>query len=423
MRYWASLLFSLALAGAPRIAAADPGAPPEPTPTPAASAAATSAAEPTRRPRFAPGKGVTVESEDGRWALRASLRTGVQATVVHPNAAGTTTQAGAELRRLRVVLSGHALGKHNRYFFQLGFAPRDRGHDGEKSRYTPLLDAYVDFTYLRDLTLRVGQCRPQYNRERLILDINPLLIDRSIANAEFNFDRDLGLDLRSDDLLGLGLMRYYAGVFLGRGRDPRGVGVPGFLYVARVEFLPLGIFDDYDSADLSRERRLRVAFGGAYAFHDRARNDRGVLGTPPADGGTTDYHNATVDLLVKYAGLYLEAGLLWRRGRRHPGDAVDERGVPLPIAPARSGNGWFVQASYLLPRTRLEPALRYAEVRPLGVLEATTSLTPRSELGGGLNVYVHGHDLKVQLDYFRLWETRAIDVGDDQVRAPIQIAF
>ena len=370
--------------------------------------------------KYIPGKGIGAESEDGRWSIRATLRTGVQATVLHPNEPGEPTQAGAEVRRLRAVLSGNALGRSNKYFIQLGFAPRDMGHDGEKARYTPLLDAYVDFTYLRDLTLRIGQYRPQYNRERLILDINPLLIDRSLANGEFNFDRDVGLDLRSDDLLGKGLMRYYAGVFVGRGRDPRGVSTPGFLYTARVEFTPLGTFDDYDSADLTRERRLRLAFGGAYAYHDRAHNDRGVLGAPPADGGTTNYHNATADILLKYGGWYFEAGFLWRQGRRNPGDAVDAMGQPIPVALARNGYGWFAQTALLLPRTRLEPAFRYSEVRPLG---ADTSLDHRSELGGGLNYYFYGHNLKLQVDYFRLWQQNLLSRGDDQVRLQLQFAF
>lgn len=369
---------------------------------------------------FAPGRGVGVASRDGRWSARISLRTGVQATVNAPHDPAAPTHVALELRRLRAVIFGNALSRHVEYFFQLGLAPRDLGHDGRSARYAPALDAYVDFTYLRDATLRVGKYRPQYNRERLILDINPLLIDRSLANAEFNFDRDVGLDLRSPDLFGLGLMRYYAGVFRGHGRDPKSPGAPGLLYTARFELLPFGLFDDYDSADLSRERRLRLALGGAYAYHDRAKNNRGVLGVPPADGGTTNYHSATADLLLKYAGWYLEAGFLWRRGRRSPGDAEDADGAPVPVEPARSGYGWFAQTALLIPRTDLEPALRYAEVAPLGV---DSSLTRRSELGGGLNYYFYGHNLKVQADYFHLWSDAKITRGDDQFRLLLQLAF
>jgi phosphate-selective porin OprO/OprP len=88
---------------------------------------------------------------------------------------------------------------------------------------TPVYDAYLQFEQLRDLTVRVGQYRVMYTRERNIADVNPLLIDRSLVNAEFNVDRDIGLDIRSEDLGGIKKLRYYAGVYLGEGRDQQQV--------------------------------------------------------------------------------------------------------------------------------------------------------------------------------------------------------
>jgi hypothetical protein len=372
------------------------------------------------RARFTPGKGIGLTSKDGRFALNLSLRTGFQYTAKHVREGGPSFQHALELRRLRAVFWGHVFGEHNKYFFQLALAPRElQLRDGTLHSH-PAWDVYMTFDHLRDLTLRIGLYRPQYSRERLIQDINPLLVDRSLANGEFNLDRDIGFDLRSEDFLGLGRLRYYAGVFMGEGRNAEGFSDSGLLYTGRVDVLPLGLFDDYDSADLARGKRFRMSLGAAYAYIDRAHNDKGVLGERPADGGTTDMHNATADAVIKFGGLYLEGGYLWRHGKRRRGTAVDDAGVPIPTAAARNGEGWFAQAGFLIPYTVLEPTFRVSQVIGLG---PGTALDDGGELGGGLNYYFAGHNLKLQADYFRIWQARDIAQGYDQVRVQLQVAF
>ncbi|MBX7084534.1 MAG: hypothetical protein K1X88_35340 [Nannocystaceae bacterium] len=372
------------------------------------------------RATFTPGKGLGLASKDGRFALNLSLRTGFQYTAKHFNDGSAPFQHAFELRRLRVVFWGNVFGEHAKYFFQLALAPRElQLRDGTLHSH-PAWDVYMSFDRLRDLTLRVGMYRPQYSRERLIQDINPLLVDRSLANAEFNLDRDIGFDLRSEDFLGLGRLRYYAGVFMGEGRNAERFSDSGLLYTGRIDILPLGLFDDYDSADLARGKRFRMSLGAAYAYMDRAHNDKGVLGDRPADGGTTDMHNATADAVIKFRGLYVEGGYLWRRGKRRPGSAVNDAGVPIPTAAARNGEGWFAQLGFLLPRTYLEPTFRVSQVLGLG---PGTALGDGGELGGGLNYYFAGHNLKLQGDYFRIWTDRAVARGFDQVRLQLQVAF
>lgn len=369
------------------------------------------------RGQFVPGRGIGVTSKDGRWALSLSLRLGFIYS-------GRRQDRGAyehalELRRVRLLLSGSAFSPHLKYFVQLAVAPRELGLEGGVVRTGPLLDTFVAFDRLRDLNLRLGVYRVMYTRERNIADINPLLVDRSLANAEFNVDRDIGLELRSEDLGGLGRLRYYAGVFIGDGRDQVRFSDPGLMYTARLDFSPFGLFDDYESSDLTRLRRPRLSLGFAYAFNDRARNDRGVLGSPPADGGTTDYHNLTTDMMFKSAGFSLEAAYLWRDGRRDPGHATDPNGAPIPVAPARNGQGWMVQVAFLIPKTGLEPAFRTSGIRGLGL----TAMPDRDELGGGLNYYFAGHNLKLQLDYFRTWDHLPLARTSDLVRLQFQLAL
>ena len=368
---------------------------------------------------FTPGKGVKVASDDGRYSLALSLRTGFLYS--GRRAPPAPYDHNFEIRRVRLVLSGNVFSKHVHYFVQLALAPRELDLADGVVRTSPMLDAYARITRLRDLNLWIGQYRVMYTRERNIQDINPLLIDRSLANFEFNVDRDIGLDLRSEDLGGLGKLRYYAGVFMGEGKNRTRFSDPGLMYVGRVDFLPFGLFDDFDASDLQRLRRPRLSLGFAYAYNARAQNNRGVLGQPPADGGTTDYHNVTTDLMFKLGGLSLEAAYLWRKGHRNPGDARDEAGLPLPVEAARNGHGWMVQAGLLIPKTGLEPAFRTSGVRGLGGPE--TSLTARDELGGGLNYYFAGHSLKLQLDYFRTFDRTGKTEPADLVRVQLQLAL
>ncbi|MBK7826874.1 porin [Nannocystis sp.] len=369
--------------------------------------------------RFVPGKGLEFRSKDGRFALATSLRFGFMYSYKRDPALADDNHHNFEIRRFRMVLGGNLFGAKNKYFLQLAFAPRELDLRDGVVHGTPVYDAYLQFEQLRDLTVRIGQYRVMYTRERNIADVNPLLIDRSLANSEFNVDRDIGLDIRSDDLGGIKKLRYYAGVFLGEGRDYQKATDAGFMYVGRFDALPLGLFDDYDASDLWRLQKFRLSFGVAYAYNDRAKKDKGVLGAAPADGGSTNYHNATTDLMLKYAGWSLEAAYLWRQGQRNPGSAVDEDGVKIAPVAARNGHGWLVQTALLIPRTRLEPAIRYSGYRGQGV----TSMPDKDELGGGLNYYFFGHNLKLQVDYFRSFTPGALNTGADLLRLQIQAAL
>lgn len=362
---------------------------------------------------FAPGRGLKLSSPGGRFSLALGLRTGFIYSARRDDAGFAHT---LDVRRLRLLLIGNVLGPHIKYYVQLALAPRELDvHDGVVHS-TPVLDTYLRFDRLRDATFTVGQYRVPFSRERNVSDVNPLLVDRSLANAEFNLDRDVGLAVHSDDLAGLGRLRYYAGVFMGEGRDAGRSSDPGLLYVARLDFLPFGRFDDYESSDLPRLRRFRASFGGAYAFHDRARKDRGTLGDEFADGGTMTAHNVTADAAFRWRGWSLDAAYHWRRGWRTPGDLA--MSAP-PVAP-RNGQGWMAQTAFLVPRTRLEPAVRVSGARGLG----DTSMQDRDELGGGLNYYFFGHNLKLQLDWFHTW-TRGpatpTTTGSDLVRLQLQV--
>jgi phosphate-selective porin OprO/OprP len=441
------VLILLQPVAADRAPADVPLAVPAPQPAPVATATPPPAApridpkpvDPKKDPpkverfHFRPGEGFELATADGKYALRIRARLQIRYDAEVPHVKGEPSTHLLQIRRARLQFTGNVFGKHNRYYIQLGFAPRDMlgglVEGSEQIRYNPVRDARLEFTYLRDATVWVGQMKVPFSRQRVISSGNQQFVDRSSVNEEFNLDRDIGLQLRSDDVAGLGKLKYAAGLFLGDGRNAYQLTRTGVLVVGRVSVHPLGEFKDESEADLERMRRPGLSLGGAYAYHDDAPGDRGIHGVRPADGGTTDLHNATADLMFKWRGLSVASAFHVRRARRrNPGDAVDAEGMPVPVAAPRDGLGFFTQVGYLLPPIDLELAARYSFVR--GRRGAVTSLVDRDELGGGLSYYFIGHNLKLQLDYFRVWDASlgatpraAIAAGDDRVRLQLQLAF
>lgn len=420
-------------------------APGEPPPPPAPPPEPTNEAEepgtfgmPTNEPQrmkgskvgadsiaFKPGKGLVVKSDDGDYKLGTRIRVQLLYSLVSEE----ETLHSLQVRRARLTFKGNAFGKHNKFKLELAFAPRDIGldlGDGTLSK-GPLLDWYAEFDYLRDLTLRVGQYKVPYNRQRVTSSGNLELVDRSIANGEFTLDRDLGLDLRSKDLFGLDLLRYQLGAFIGEGHSARSLEDIDLMYVARLEVLPLGMFDDYVEADHERLSRPRVALGVAYAYLDEGKRNRGIVGSTPSDAGTTDTSNITVDLMFKYAGFSATGAYFWREGERNPGPLVDDMGMPIldpdgnpiTVEDPRDGFGYFAQLGFLVPHAPIGLAGRFEQFEPQG----TSSLPARRAVGGGLSYYVLRHPFKLQADYFRLWEDDAISDGVDQFRMQLQFGL
>ncbi len=383
-----------------------------------------------------PGAGLELRSRSLERPVSLRFGTYSQLTfnLVHnPAVAATEDTPGAardvpislQLRRARVWLTGTVLAPHVHFAVQLGVAPRELGlSDAGISQRSPLLDAMVWFDRLRDATIVVGQYKVPYNHQRLTRVTDLQFVDRTSANDEFSLDRDVGLDVRSHDIAGLGRLRYYAGVYLGDGIARYAYGDLGLAYVVRTEFAPLGFFDDLGEGDHARSTSLRLQLGGAYAFIDRDPHDtHAMFGRVPADGGTTTTHNATGDLTLRLAGLSLEFGFFWRRGRRTPGPTLDPMGLPISASMPRNGVAYTVQLGYLIPRVPLELGVRSGQIWASRAQE-TSSLGDQGELGGVISYFFARHALKLQLDYLRLWSgTGPRDMGRDQVRLQLQAGF
>ncbi len=392
---------------------------------------------------YKPGTGLVIESADGRFMMAPRLRVQMRYQF---DADGRDDDVEFshvyQIRRARLQFKSHVFNKHNKMKAEFAFSPRDLSQGADGPGRTPLLSWYAEFDYLRDFTIRMGQYKIPYSRQRVVSSGDLELVDRSLAQGEFNHDRDIGIDFRSKDVGGLGgRLRYYAGVYMGEGRDfgDRNATKDFKLhYLGRIEVLPMGDFKDYKEADIERNMTPKLSLGMAYAYHDDSQGLRGVLGGTPDDEGTTDYHSMTADYMFKWKGFSSTAEFHWRNGQRNPGDAMiedplDPTGtIPAPISAARNGIGWFVQAGYLIPRIPFQVAARYSSIRGLGEDDpgdltsdpsGFTSLGDRDEVGGGISYYFAGHPLKLQADYFHTWNDRSFGNAIDGLRIQLQVAY
>ncbi|MGH1345729.1 MAG: porin [Nannocystales bacterium] len=362
----------------------------------------------------APGDGLRWLSADGRFSLRLGLRGQVRYDVVA--APDASPSQSLSLRRARVKFSGHTFGQHNTYKLELGVSPRDMGMAPGGPRFTPVLDWALEFSKLRDLQFRVGQYKLPYSRARMQSSGDLQFVDRSIADGEFNLNRDVGFDLHSDDLFGLDHLGYYAGMFLGEGRDAYQPTNFEVVYLARLEVFPFGTYEADDTeSDHSRERVPRMSLGFAYAFVDGAQFERGTIGARPEDGGTTDVHNGTVDASFKFGGATVFAEGYVREGRRRGGPSIPAAG----LSPARNGYGWNAQAGYLWGPKPFELVGRFAETRPT----ADSPLPRQRQPSVVLGYYFFGHAVKLQLDYSPTWSESLTDVPSHVIRLQFQGAL
>jgi phosphate-selective porin OprO and OprP len=325
------------------------------------------------------------------------------------------TRQRLQLRRARVLLGGYP-SDDVELRVELGFSPADLDLD-EQRRATPLLDAYVDFNYLRDASVRVGQYKLPYSRQRAISSGDLQLVERSLANGEFSLDRDLGVALFSEDLAGLDRLQYSVGVYQGEGRDAFAWSDFGLLYMARFEVLPLGIFDDEFVTDFERRDDPALSLGLGYAYHDDAQRDRGGSGATPADGGTTNMHHVTADVLLKCAGFSMFWEGYARRGRRVVSGRV---AGDASVEPPRDGVGMSVQTGYMLPPMPLELVARASTRFPF---DERSSLRSRTSLQGGLSWYIDRHPLKLQFQYEARFASTAIARSQSIVVLQLQAEF
>lgn len=384
-----------------------PGAPPQAPAVPSVPPPDTRAAG-DRAPIYRPGQGFVLATDDGDFELGISLMGQARYRYIDDGDHGLHV---ADVRHTRVRLSGHLFGPHNHYFVQLAFAPDEVG----RARFplpdtsdpilatdlvsqSPLYDLVLRFDHLSDANLQVGQFRVPFSRTRVLAPERLLFSDRGLVNATFNLDRDIGLAVLSDDFLGLELLRYRLGAFIGEGRNASaattGAGDRGLLFTARAELLPLGFFDTDDVVDFDRGSTPRIAIGAGFgAFEGDAASPAAAayVGAPYVDADEpplVDFSaiNLTADALFKYQGFSVLGAFHLR--------TVD------PVVQASEGVGVEISAGYLLEPVPVSLGLRFGAVR---IIDDASLLAEQDEFSVAVGYHLFENLLKAQVGYTHRW--------------------
>lgn len=337
------------------------------------------------------GKGLSVTSADERFSFGVRGRIQLRETIRHESDFHNETQP----RTFRLFTYGHLLSKDLQYVVQLAFGAAEY----DPSSPSPVFDAFVDYKLHRDAQLRVGQYFVVFDRARTIRESALQLVDRQQVIQELNLDRDVGLTVLSTDLFGQGgKLNYALGIYGGNGRNRTSNKRAGYLFTGRIGVKPFGQFDDDVEGDLQRLAKPRLAIGLAAAFNDNADRNRGTIGTAYQEA-TFDYKYAAADLVFKWHGVSFMAEVLTRQAR------VDSKtnlvGTATVKEWSRSGWGYLLQAGVMIT-PRVEVAGRWDELRAVGNTDpalVTLAQTQGHEVGGGINIYLNGHFLKLQADY------------------------
>tara|TARA_R110000787_G_scaffold43892_2_gene107521 strand:+ start:109034 stop:110227 length:1194 start_codon:yes stop_codon:yes gene_type:complete len=319
------------------------------------------------------------------------------------------------VRRARLKFDGFAFSPKLKYKLELGLSNRDIAgasiYTGNAPRY--ILDAVIKWNFYGNLVLWAGQTKLPGNRERVISSANLQLVDRSLLNAAFNIDRDLGIQIRhhfnvSENFV----IREIFSVAQGEGRNVVTGNLGGHQYTGRLEFLPFGNFKnkgDYTGSSLERESTTKLAVGVSYDFNNNAvknLSNRGIYMVNDIGYYETDIKTIFVDAILKYKGF----SFMGEYSNRNAGDPIaknsdgSETGDVVP-----EGYGVNLQSGYLFKKN-WELTGRFSTI-DLNNKDISNQYTM------GASKYFLGHKLKVQSDVSYL----TLDGIGDEVRFRLQL--
>jgi len=305
------------------------------------------------------------------------------------------------VRRARLKFNGYAFTPKLKWKMELGLSNRDiSGGNTPQHRNVArvILDAWADWNFAGNFSLKIGQGKLPGNRERVISSGNLQFVDRSRVNSRFNIDRDMGLQLTHHMTLGKQFyIKEWACLTQGEGRDITGGFNGGFDYTFRVEMMPFGKFaskGDYVGADLKREEKPKLSIGASYDINVNSIRERGQLGSFIQDANGA-YHGKTlqtlfVDLMFKYKGFSVMAEYANKQTADGDYNVYDDSSNV--VGTMYTGEGLNVQAGYAF-KNNYEVALRMTNIRPDFGVAAN-----ENEYGICLSKYFVGHKLKVQTD-------------------------
>jgi phosphate-selective porin len=254
-----------------------------------------------------------------------------------------------------------------------------------------LLDLRATVTLGGWLSVRAGQWKSEFNRERIDSSGKQQLVERSISTYWFTVDRQravaasarFGAGSRADTRV---WVEYLSG--RGRGAEFDGRG----LWLGRVQWNPAGEQLSFSQSDIKRRDRPVPSLAVA-AIRGRTPFTRfsssGGGGLPGFEEGDYDLTQYLFETAVHYRGLGWQQELHYKR--------IEDKasGDSRSVVGGYAQLGSFLSEWWSALPSRLEVVGRVAVVDP----DRDTGSDTQVEWTAGVNYFIHGHRHKITADY------------------------
>jgi len=367
------------------------------------------------------GKGIQITAADSSFSMKFSARIQslfVAEVLMTDSVDWKDLSTSMMIRRARLKFDGFAYSPKVQYKIELGLSNRDIGSPVPQGSNASnvVFDAYVEWNFYKNFSILVGQTKLPGNRERVISSQAMQLVDRSLLNARYNIDRDMGMHLKHHFKIGTFAVQEVFAITQGEGRNITGGNIGGYDYTGRVELYPFGAFKskgDYVGSDISREEKPKLALGFTFDNNDRAAKQNGQLGAFMAEQRTLK--TIFADMMFKYKGFSVMGEYCNKQSVRTPVVSYDATGNPSKSF--YTGTGMNFQMGMLMKKN-WEIAARYTMVTP----EEVTGFEAETQYTLGFSRYVVGHNLKFQTDISYL-EVENVNDPELMFRMQVELAF
>lgn len=353
-------------------------------------------------------------------------------------------------RRLRMKIGGHGFKPWLKYYFEVDLQPTADPEADAQSSGARVITWRADVAKWKAATLRLGQWKIDYNRERVDSSGRQQFVERSIVNRVFTIDRQIGMQLRGHLFEGSRAdMRYYAGIYNGEGRGFENEG-DYHMYSGRLQWNFLKRDLKWRQSDVKFHEEPTGSFALAATTNTGRCTRWSTSGCGRLDGFESpllaeedqyETNQWVQEIAFKYRGLSIQQ----EYHQKKIDDKVNANKFDL--------DGLYVQTGYFFHGLwdafpeKMELALRYAELKePNSGLRAgfdpddnpveTTPANPnidnkRKEYTAAINYFFNGHRNKLTFDYSYLTLDNGLynDVfgdktfNEDRVRLQWDVSF
>lgn len=350
-------------------------------------------------------KGIELETQDNKFLFQLQSR--LQFRFATPYDADPLTyddytkenQTAFKINRARLKVGGHAFEPWLKYYWEYELSQSN------------LLDFRIMIEKWDWLSLKLGQWKVEYTRERFISSGEQQMAERSLINRPFTADRQQGVEIYGH-LKGKGIadFNYFLGAFTGTGRGNTANDDDNLMYFGRAQWNFLGKTLEFSGSDLKFHEKPAgiIAFSGLTNRSPYTRFSQ-------SGGGALDGFENELPGEYRVNQWNLETAFMYRgfswQSEWHNKDIIDKQNNDATT----TMKGYYVQAGYFLHNAvswwpeHLEMAGRHSTYHPDNSIR--NNLQNESSLA--FNWFFKGHKNKLtsEISHFS-FEDKSLPLAD-----------